>query len=185
MTWLIRRNSEYERQVSMKNALFWKRLAVTALTLLLTYILWVCLSLCRSDWRASRFWDWPRNLEYTSLFWIDLCIFVALGQLWFAGVFCCVRLFRGSRSKRRTLPGQTETALLIGISVLLAGLTAVNIVNGRIYFPLYRAQADEAVEYAGNYYIGVICAELAAGAWIRLCLTHIQKTCSEERKENK
>lgn len=167
----------------MKNALFWKRLAVTALTLLLTYVLWVCLGLCRSDWRASRLWDWPRNLEYTSLFWIDLCILVALGQLWIAGVFCCVRLFRGGRSTRRSLPGHTERALLIGVSVLLAALTAVNIVNSCIYFSLYRAQADEAAGYAWKYYLGVILAELAAGAWTGLFLTHIKKTRAGKRRQ--
>lgn len=146
----------------------WKQLFMLGLILLLTYILGTVLTLCWSDWHRSQFYDWPRDLEYTSLFWIELCMAVPLAQLWILCVSRCVRLFR--KKPRREIALKNRKAWFAGLSVLLAALTVLNIVNSRAYIPLYAAQEPWAKGYANIYYFFVIVTEVILGAWIWLAL---------------
>lgn len=145
-----------------------KRFTLLLLILLLSSALLSTLTLALMNYSRFAPYDWPRNLEYNSMFWIEMGAAAVELQILLPCIARWLRLFANRPIIRKNMgKAWNKRFAILSLAVLL--LTGISIWRRRIYYPAIREQLDDAWIYANRYYPFVIADLFAVCAWIR-CL---------------
>lgn len=167
----------------LKTKRFWKLLLLGAAIALISYFFFSTLEFAWLDFRRFNRYDWPRNLEYNSLFWIDMCFASVIVQILAACVMRWVRLLRNLPAKRKEITRKIWLKRFAILTVCVVLLTLIAAWRGSIYMPLIREQWDWAWVFANRYYPFVIADLFAIGAWVRWIVCGIRQ-CVIKLKED-
>lgn len=151
----------------VKTKRFWLLLLLGAIIVLVLCFFITTLELAWIDFKRFNRYDWPRNLEYNSLFWIGMCMAAVDVQIL---VPCVVRWFRllcSRPEKHKEITPQMWFKRFAILTFCVVLLTLIALWRRSIYIPLIREQWDWAWVFANRYYPFVIADLFAIGAWIR------------------
>lgn len=158
----------------MKKKPFFRILLLGGISILLGCFLAATLTLAGSDWNRFRWSEWPRNLEYNSLFWIEMCMAAVEVQILLSCIAGCVRLIRSPQEHREALTIQAWKKRLVILALAAVLLSAIAGWLGSMYYPMYRQQLDWAWKYANRYYLVAIADLFVLGALVRWMLRGIK-----------
>lgn len=151
----------------LKTKRFWLLLLWGTMIAVFSCLFIVTVGLAWGDFtRFSRF-DSPRNLEYNSMCWLEMCLASVEVQIL---VPCIVRWFQllcSRTTKRMEIIRKKWLKRFAILTICVAVLTLLAAWRGSIYFPLMREQQDWAWMEANRYYPFVIADLFMIGAWIR------------------
>lgn len=151
----------------LKTKRFWRLLLLGIFIVLTACFFLTTLELARMDFGRFRPYDWPRNLEYNSLFWIGMCMAAVEVQILFPCATQWVRLLRNQPAVRKEIPREAWCKRFCILTLAVILLSGIAVWRGCIYYPMYREQLDEAWIYANRYYPFVIADLFAIGLSVR------------------
>lgn len=133
------------------------------------------LELAWLDFRRFNRYNWPRNLEYNSLFWIEMCFASVTVQILAACVVRWFRLLSSRPAKHREITRKMWFQRFAILTVCVAVLKLMAAWRRSIYMPMLREKLDWAWVFANRYYPFVIADLFAVGAWIRWMICGIRQ----------
>lgn len=158
----------------MKKKTIFCILLLGSISIFLGWFLATTLKLAWNDWNRFHWSEWPRNLEYNSLFWIEMCMATVEVQILISCIAGCVRLICCPQEHRKAFSIQLWKRRLVILAIAAVLLSAIASWLGSIYYPMYRQQLDWAWEYANRYYPFVIADLFVLGAFVRWMLLGIR-----------